>query len=292
MKIVIFGKEFKEVFNDAIYKIFEKLNKKKVYIQIYKPFYEFISSNLFFEPKVDKIFAKFEEIEKDTSIVLSIGGDGTFLESVSFMKESEIPFIGINSGRLGFLASISKEDIDILLEKLLNFEYSLCSRSLLEIEIENNSIEKNFALNELTVYKKDNSSMINIEVKINGHYLNTYWADGLIISTPTGSTAYSLSAGGPIIMPEAHNFVITPIAPHTLTVRPLIVADTDEIDILVKGRGEQFIAAVDSNIFFIDYQTKIKIKKAKFEINTIKFDETEFFSILRKKLMWGLDLRN
>lgn len=292
MKIVVFGKEFKETFNDAIYKIFEKLNKKKVYIQIYKPFYDFINQNLFFEPKVDKVFSYFEEIENETSIVLSIGGDGTFLETVSFMKESKIPFIGINSGRLGFLASISKEEIDTLLEKLLNSDYSICRRSLLEIEIENKLIQKSFALNELTVYKKDNSSMINIEVKINGHYLNTYWADGLIISTPTGSTAYSLSAGGPIIMPEAHNFVITPIAPHTLTVRPIIVADTDEIDILVKGRGEQFIAAVDSNVYFIDYQTKIKIKKAKFEINTIKFDETEFFIILRKKLMWGLDLRN
>lgn len=292
MKIIIFGKEFKETFNEAIYRIFEKLNKRNVYIQIYRPFYDFISQNLFFEPKVDKIFFNVDEIEKDSAIVLSIGGDGTFLECVSFMQGTKIPFIGINSGRLGFLASISKEDIEILLEKLIKSQYSLCSRSLLEIEFENSQIKKSYALNELTVYKKDNSSMINIEVKINGNYLNTYWADGLIISTPTGSTAYSLSAGGPIIMPEARNFVITPIAPHTLTVRPLIVADTDEIDILVKGRGEQFSAAIDSNIFFIDYQTNIKIKKAKFEISTIKFDENEFFSILRKKLMWGLDLRN
>jgi len=292
MKIVIFGKDFKDTFNDAIYRIFEKLNKKKVYIQIYKPFYDFIKENLFFEPKIDKTFSNYEEIDKDSSIVISIGGDGTFLECVSFMWELNKPFVGINSGRLGFLASISKEEIDNLIEKLLNYQFKLCSRSLLEVEIENHYTQKNFALNELTVYKKDNSSMINIEVKINGNYLNTYWADGLIISTPTGSTAYSLSAGGPIIMPEAHNFVITPIAPHTLTVRPLIVADTDEIDILVNGRGEKFIAAVDSNTLFLDYQTKLKIKKANFEINTIKFNETEFFSILRKKLMWGLDLRN
>ncbi len=295
MKIAIYGKKFNESFHDAIYKIFENLNKKNVFIQVYKKFYEFISNKLYFNPKVQKLFENDSNIDPNTDLIISIGGDGTFLECTSLIKKKKLPIIGINSGRLGFLASISKKEIDAAIENIFSKKYSIEERTMIEIKINNNNNKFEnypYALNEFTIQKKDNASMINIEVNLNGKYLNTYWADGLIVSTPTGSSAYSLSAGGPIILPGSRNFVITPIAPHTLTVRPIVVPDSVELAIKVKGRGKKCLAALDSRTAFIEFNTEINIKKADFKTNMIKFDNADYFSVLRKKLMWGLDIRN
>ena len=295
MKVAIYGRSFQEEFHDAIYKIFEKLNKAKIEIFVFKPFYEFISENLFFSPRLTKVFSSSDELDADTEVILSIGGDGTFLECAALLRRRKIPIVGINSGRLGFLASISKNQIEIALNEIIEKKYSVEKRSLLQAKINNEEFfidDFNFALNEFTVLKKDNSSMIKIEVFINQAYLNTYWADGLIISTPTGSTAYSLSSGGPIILPGSQNFVITPIAPHTLTVRPIVVPDGIEIKIKVQGRGKQFLIALDSRSVFVDYNTEIIVSKADFCVNMVKLDDFDFFKTLRKKLMWGLDIRN
>lgn len=295
MIVGIFGKNFQEDFSDVIYKIFEKLNKNKIEIYVYKPFYEFISNNLFYNPIASGFFTEDQGLDLNYDIFFSIGGDGTFLECAALLKEKDVPIIGINSGRLGFLASISKDEISIAIDNILAGKFSLERRSLLEIDI--NSETKffkdfPFAINELTILKQDTSSMINIEVTVDEHFLNTYWADGLIISTPTGSTAYSLSAGGPIILPGSHNFVITPLAPHTLTVRPIVVPDNVTIKIKVQGRGEKFLAAIDSRNAFVDYNTTIYIKKAEFCINMVTLQNYDYFATLRKKLMWGVDIRN
>lgn len=292
MNVILFGKEFKDHFFETIYKIFEKFNKNSVNVFIYKKLNDFIEQNLFFTPVSKKIFENINELPQNIDFIISIGGDGTFLHSVELFKNLEKPFVGINTGKLGFLATISKENVEFYLDKLIKGNYTICERTALEITIENLNLISNLALNELTVYKKDNSSMITIETLINDHYLTTYWSDGLIVSTPTGSTAYSLSAGGPIIMPTAHNFVITPLAPHTLTVRPLVVSDNDIIKIKVYGRSDKFIASIDSNIYFVDCGSEILVKKSNRVIKTIKFEPDEFFTILRKKLMWGIDVRN
>jgi len=295
MKVAIFGKNFHENFHDAIYKLFEKLNKNKSEIIVYKPFYKFISANLFFNPRVYKLFEVENEIDDDTDLIISIGGDGTFLECASLMKTRQTPIVGINSGRLGFLASISKNEVESALTCIFKKKYTIDERTVLDVNIDSKEdFFKNYsyALNELTIQKKDNTSMINVEVYLNGDYLNTYWADGLIVSTPTGSSAYSLSAGGPIILPGSSNFVITPIAPHTLTVRPIVVPDNVKLEIIVHGRSEKFLAALDSRTAFVDNNTKITVKKADFSVNMIEFQNSDYFSILRKKLMWGLDIRN
>ena len=295
MKIAIYGKSFQDSFHDAIYRIFEKLNKSKIEIFVYEPFYNFISENLFFNPRLTKVFNSSEELHDDIEIIFSIGGDGTFLECAALLKRKKTPIVGINSGRLGFLASISKNHIDVALKQIIDRKYSIEKRTLLQAKVNNKELfidDSDFALNELTVLKKDNSSMIKIEVFLDNSYLNTYWADGLIISTPTGSTAYSLSSGGPIILPGAQNFVITPIAPHTLTVRPIVVPNKIEIKIKVHGRGKQFLIALDSRSVFVEYNTEIIVTKADFYVNMVKFDDFDFFKTLRKKLMWGLDIRN
>lgn len=295
MKIAIYGINFQESFHDAIYRIFEKLNKFNVAIFVYEPFYEFITENLFFNPRFTKVFNKVEDLDDDMKMIFSIGGDGTFLECAALLKKRNLPIVGINSGRLGFLASISKKGIDKALNNIFENNYSIEKRTLIQAKINNETFfvdNFNFALNELTVLKNNNSSMININVSIDDCYLNTYWADGLIISTPTGSTAYSLSSGGPIMLPSSQNFVITPIAPHTLTVRPIIVPDNVSLKIQVQGRGEQFIVALDSRSAFIDYETEIIVSKADFWVNMVRFEDSDFFKTLRKKLMWGLDIRN
>jgi len=293
MQIAIYGINFVESFNDAVYKIFEKLNKNKIKIFIYKPFYDFIEENLFFTPKIDGFFSNNSELSDKTDIIFSIGGDGTFLKCVSLMQQKSIPILGINSGRLGFLAYISKEKISSVIDKIIEGQYAEEERTLIKIE-GTTEIFKNFGygLNELTVQKKDSSSMISIDVFINNKFLNTYWADGLIIATPTGSTAYSLSVGGPIIAPVSENFVITPIAPHNLTVRPIVLPDSSIITIKVHSRSENYLAALDFRSEILSSDCQITIKKADFKIRMIKPQNINFYTTLRNKLLWGLDKRN
>ena len=293
MKVAIYGKNFDDTFNTSIISLFEILESKKVEIIIFKDFYNFIKSKIEIDlPKVS-FFSNTKDIKRNFDILLSIGGDGTFLESTIFIKDSKIPIAGINSGRLGFLANISKKEMKSAMRKILKKSYSFEERELIQLETENNLFgDYNFALNELTVQKKDSSSMITVHVYSKGQFLNTYWVDGLIIATPTGSTAYSLSAGGPIVVPSSQNFIITPLAPHNLTVRPLVVPNNQELTLKVEGRDKNFLISLDHRYEIFTSSIELKIKKAKFKIRMLKHDERTFFSTLREKLMWGIDKRN
>lgn len=209
------------------------------------------------------------------------------------IRNFNIPVVGVNSGRLGFLADISAEQIKDALTAIFNQKYSVIERSMLQVEFEgHNNLDFNFALNEMTVLKTDTSSMLNVSVYVNKELLNNYWADGLIIATPTGSTAYSLSVGGPILTPDSENFVITPLAPHNLTVRPIVVPDNSEITLKVEGRGTHFLTSLDFRSEAVELSTIIKVKKADFKLKTLQLPEQPFFNTLRNKLMWGIDRRN
>ena len=231
--------------------------------------------------------------QENTDVALSIGGDGTFLKSVLFVRDSGIPILGVNMGRLGFLANINKEKIKEAFQKIKQKEYTFNERSLLQIDTDENLFgDENFALNELTLHKKDSASMISIDVDVNNEYLNTYWADGLIISTPTGSTAYSLSCGGPIITPGSLVHIITPIAPHNLNVRPVIIPDHFSIRVSAKGRDNTYLLTLDSRAEFIHHDCILHIRKADFTVKIIEFLDYTFLDTIRDKLLWGLDRRN
>lgn len=224
---------------------------------------------------------------------LSIGGDGTLLESVTQVAHSEKPILGINIGRLGFLATISKEETEHALQKLFTKEYSVEKRAMLRLESNKKLFGNlNFALNDFTVVKKDSSSMITMHTYIDGEFLNSYWADGLIIATPTGSTGYSLSCGGPLVFPRSGNFVITPVSPHNLAVRPIVVSDKSEIALEIEGRSKKFLVSLDSRTATVDASVKLKIKKESFSANLIQLEGQHYFKTLRQKLNWGLDIRN
>lgn len=230
---------------------------------------------------------------EDIKLVISIGGDGTLLETVSHIGGYQIPILGINTGRLGFLATISREETENALTEVLQGKYSLDKRSVLRLESSNDIFGKlNFALNDFTIVKKDTSSMITIHTYINGEFLNSYWADGIIVATPTGSTGYSLSCGGPLIFPRSGTFVITPVSPHNLTVRPIILADGSEISFRIEGRSKKFLVSLDSRIATVDSTVELRVKKGDFTVNLIKLEEQHYFKTLRQKLNWGLDVRN
>jgi NAD+ kinase len=226
---------------------------------------------------------------------ISIGGDGTILRAATFVRKSNIPILGINAGRLGFLASIQKENIDAFLKMVIEKKYTISPRTLLSLSCSpsNSDIQNiNFAMNEITVSRKDTTSMITIETYLNDEYLNSYWADGLIISTPTGSTGYSMSCGGPILTPNVKSLVITPIAPHNLNARPLVIPDETEIRLKVSGREENYLVSLDSRIASIQKESILVIKKTSFKINMVEIPEETFLKTLRNKLLWGEDKRN
>lgn len=293
MKIAIYGKKFNPDFDKSIIGLFDILEKTKTKVSIYEPFFHFINERISLKKKGLSFFSDQNEFKGNSDIFLSIGGDGTFLESVTFVKDKGIPIAGINSGRLGFLANISKNEMEMALEKILNKSYSFEERELIQLETPDNLFKSdNFALNEITVQKTDSSSMITIHVYLDGQFLNTYWADGIIIATPTGSTAYSLSAGGPIVAPNAQNYIITPLAPHNLTIRPIIVPNHHELTLKIEGRDQNYLVSLDHRHKVFSTSVELKIKKSDFKIKILKHDDRTFYSTLREKLMWGLDKRN
>lgn len=224
---------------------------------------------------------------------LSIGGDGTLLQTITHIGAAEIPVMGINTGRLGFLATISKEETEAALEKIMKQDFKLDQRALLQLKSNKKIFGKlNFALNDFTLMKKGSSSMITVHTFIDGEFLNSYWADGIIIATPTGSTGYSLSCGGPLVFPRSGNFVITPVSPHNLTVRPIVVADSSEIALQAEGRSNKFLATLDSRFTEIDRNTRLTITRAPFRANLVQLEGQHYFKTLRQKLNWGLDIRN
>ncbi|MBW3467874.1 NAD kinase [Arthrospiribacter ruber] len=243
------------------------------------------------------IKAQLKEIGKDEfsqmDFIFSVGGDGTLLDTVTFIGNSEVPVLGINTGRLGFLATVAKENIEGAISDLFDGQYTIESRAVLEMHASRQVFNgANFALNEFTIHKRDTSSMITVHTYIDGQYLNSYWADGLIVSTPTGSTGYSLSCGGPLITPGARNFVITPVSPHNLNVRPIVVSDESEISFRIEGRSEKFLISLDSRSTAIDASVELKVRKAPFSAKLVKFSKYNYFDTLRQKLNWGFDMRN
>ena len=293
MRIAIYGKQFKPDFDKSIIRLFEILEEAKTEVSIYKPFFQFINERVSIKKKGLSFFSTLEDFSGEYDILLSIGGDGTFLESATFVKDKGIPIAGINSGRLGFLANISKSEMESALKNILNKSYSFEERELIELKSSDEQFgEENFAINEITVQKTDSSSMITVHVYIDGQFLNTYWADGLIISTPTGSTAYSLSAGGPIVAPNAKNYIITPLAPHNLTIRPIVIPNHHTLTLDIEGRDQNYLVSLDRRHKVFSTSVEIKIKKSKFKIKMLKHDDRTFYSTLREKLMWGLDKRN
>jgi NAD+ kinase len=292
MKITIYGKTFNPGFRPFIKELFKKLHENSVEIIVYKPFLEFIRDNAGFDPMQEGIFRDHDDIRDDTDFMISIGGDGTFLETIPFIRNHNVPIIGLNSGRLGFLANISKEEISSALQAIFENDYKIEQRTLIKLDSSKNIFgDLNFALNEITIQKKE-SSMITIDAFLNDDFLNTYWTDGLIISTPTGSTAYSLSVGGPIVLPDSNNFIIAPIASHNLTVRPLVVPDDDIITLKVRKSREKFFITADNRTSLIDSSVKLKLYKADFKLKMLKLPNNNFYSTIRNKLMWGVDKRN
>ena len=292
MKIAIYGRPTKDNLSEHIQVLFNKLNESKVEVLIYEPFYRFISQGLTLTDSY-KTFQSHTALKKGVNFVLSIGGDGTFLETLMYVRDSGIPILGINTGRLGFLANVAKTEINSAIDALLGNRYTIETRALLNLTTTNNLFgDLNYALNELTIMKKDSLAMVTVNAYINGEYLNSYFADGLIIATPTGSTAYSLSCGGPLVMPGSENFLITPIAPHNLNVRPLIISDNNVITLKISGRSNQYLVTMDSRSEVVDNSVELTLKKADFYTNLVKLENQSFFNTIRNKLLWGLDKRN
>ncbi|MDG1291658.1 MAG: NAD kinase [Flavobacteriaceae bacterium] len=254
-----------------------------------------LSTHLPEKAKAYDAFDAHATIDTKNDYLFSIGGDGTLLRSITFVKDTEIPILGINTGRLGFLTSLQKESLNEALDKFFSEKYKLVKRALLAVELSSPSVEIEkfgYALNEISINRKNTTAMLSIATQIDKEYLTTYWADGLIISTPTGSTGYSLSSGGPILTPETEGIVLNPIAPHNLNIRPLVVPDKAEIEISVDGRGEDHLLSLDSRIFTLENGTLISIKKAPFSVFTVELDGDNYFKTLRDKLFWGYDARN
>ena len=287
MKIAIYG-QFYKTDPKHVSKLISILEKKNISIFIEKNYLE----KLYDLPNSIKTFSN---LDNSFDLLISIGGDGTILKAITYVKNLNIPIVGLNTGRLGFLAKIQFDKLEEFIDTIVSGDYSISERSLIEVytSTENKDLKSlNFALNEISVGRKNTTSMIFIETKLDGKYLNSYWADGLIIATPTGSTGYSLSCGGPIIMPEAENLVITPIAPHNLNARPLVIADNTEISLKIDGRENEFSISLDSRITTLNKNTTVKVKKSSFTIKMIEFESESFLYTLREKLMWGKDRRN
>lgn len=245
-----------------------------------------------FSKNIESFSSKEDLLDKKVDLFFTFGGDGTLVTSLLFVQDSEIPIVGVNTGRLGFLASFTKEQVFLELDSLLKGKYKISKRSVIEIVSPKIPSFFPFALNDITISRKETTSMITVESYIDDEFLNVFWGDGVIISTPTGSTAYSLSCGGPIISPENENFVITPIAPHNLNVRPLIVNDHSEFRLMVDSRVSQFSLSLDSRLVHVDTETELIIRKAQFKILLIQPDNLSFYETIRQKLLWGKDKRN
>lgn len=238
-------------------------------------------------------FSSHKDFSSGIDLSISLGGDGTFIQNVKFVQDSGVPVMGINMGRLGFLANVGKENLEEAIDLVANKNFVHQKRSLIRVETERDLFgEDNLAMNEITLQKKDTSSMITVHASLEGKYLNSYWADGLIVATPSGSTAYSLSCGGPIITPGCQVHILTPIAPHNLNVRPMVVPDHMPIKLEIEGRSRTYLAALDGHSVSIKQGEEVIVKKADFMINVIKFEENNFLDTIRNKMHWGVDRRN
>ena len=293
-KIALYGQVYSQDSITHINTLLNVLKSKSVDVYIEEKFLDKISEldDLEFN-RFD--FDSFSTLDESFNLLISIGGDGTILRAVTYVSDLNIPIVGLNTGRLGFLATIKKSKIEQAIDDILEGNYNLSERRLLSISTQpedSNSIDLNIALNEIAVSRKNTTSMITVGTYLNDEYLTSYWADGLIIATPTGSTGYSLSCGGPVVMPNSNNFVITPIAPHNLNARPLVIPDSTEIKLKVSGREDDYLVSLDSRLATLSTDTTIIIKKANYNIKMIELQDESFLKTLRNKLLWGEDRRN
>ena len=292
MRIALFGKEFNSNQLDYMRILVEALETKGCKLLIWKPFHDFIKDKISFRQEV-ALFYDHKDLKGQADLLFSVGGDGTMLHSVQLVRDSGIPIAGINLGRMGFLSSIPPGEILAAVEDIMENRYRIVKRTLISLLSPHTLFRDfNFAFNELSINKKENSSLVVVHVWVNDQLLHSYWADGLIIATPTGSTAYSLSCGGPILTPDSNNFVITPIAPHNLSVRPVVIPDSSLIRIRVDSRDHQALVGLDSQSAVIIPENELVVGKAEFEINLVQRLNETFFSTIRAKLNWGSDIRN
>jgi len=294
MKVGIYGQYYSGEAISYIEILLNTLAKKGIDVVIENDFYNLIKINNFPEKKYET-FSSYNDLDDSLEVMLTVGGDGTFLRAVTYIRDLNIPVLGINIGRLGFLATVQKENIPEAINILLSKEYNIYERSLLTVT-SNKKIKElsdlNFALNEISVSRRNSTSMISVETYLDDEYLTSYWADGLIVSTPTGSTGYSLSCGGPVITPSTKSFVLTPIAPHNLNARPLVIPDETKIKMKIIAREKQALLSLDSRVATVENYSEICIEKAAFTLKTIQLKDQTFLKTLRGKLLWGEDKRN
>ena len=291
MRIALHGKDAHEKSSRLIEHLLEQLKERKAEIWVSDKFEKLVKPAQLADVKY-KSFQLGDSL-RSVDCFFSLGGDGTMLESVTYVGKAEVPILGINTGRLGFLATISREDVDTALSAVFDGRYSVEKRTLLKLTSSSKIFEpRNFALNDITIMKKDTSSMITVHVKVDGEPLNSYWADGIIISTPTGSTGYSLSCGGPLVYPKSESFIITAVSPHNLGTRPIVISDKSEISIEIEGRSKKYLISLDSRFETVDESVKLKIKRERFLVKLVQLPGHHFFDTLRQKLNWGFDIRN
>ncbi|MBX2923947.1 MAG: NAD kinase [Chitinophagaceae bacterium] len=291
MKIAIYSRGGETVTKDDLLLLLKELEKHKITCFIYEHYFEQEKQHL--PPNEYETFLEADDLDESFECIISMGGDGTLLDTLTFIRNSKIPVLGINLGRLGFLATIGRDELQDAVTALVNRTYLIDKRSMIHLDSDTPLFgDTPYALNEFAIHKRDTSSMIKIHTYLNGEFLNTYWADGLIVSTPTGSTGYSLSCNGPVVFPESGSFVITPVAPHNLNVRPIIIPDNNIVSFEVEGRTDQFICTLDSRKEIVSKDIQLAIKKEAFPLNLIRLNENSFLQTLRNKLSWGLDKRN
>lgn len=289
MRIGIHGRDFQQKSSRFMERVLTILSRYKAEIHVSSKFQRHFKSRHNYKVKV------FEpgDVLKNLDFFISLGGDGTLLDSITYVGKYEVPVIGINTGRLGFLATVSREETEHALDNLFKGNYSIDERTMLRLVSDPKLFDgTRFALNDFTIMKKDTSSMITVHVSVDGELLNSYWADGVIVSTPTGSTGYSLSCGGPLVFPESESFIITPVSPHNLGARPIVVSDRSEITFRIEGRSKKYLVSLDSRFETVDESVKLKVRKERFKAHLIQLPGQHYFKTLRQKLNWGLDPRN
>jgi NAD+ kinase len=292
MKAAIYSRVFEDEQQKDVQLFFDELTVQKIEPVIFQPFFEQIK-NVVTLPADTKTFSLSEDLTEDIEFIISLGGDGTLLDTITLVREKKISIMGVNFGRLGFLASIGRNELQRAVKAIAQRTYVTDTRTLIHVDA-NIPLFGNvpYALNEFSIHKRDVASMIKIHTYLNGEFLNTYWADGLIVATPTGSTGYSLSCNGPVVFPDSGSFVITPVAPHNLNVRPIIVPDNNIISFEIESRADQIICALDSRREIVGKDVQLAVKKESFDISLVRLSENNFLQTLRNKLTWGLDKRN
>lgn len=292
MKAAIYSRIMEETQQRDVQLFFDELNRQKIKPVIFQSFFEQIENKIQL-PADTTTFSDSTELTEEIEFIISLGGDGTLLDTITLVRDRKISIMGINFGRLGFLASIGREELQVAVKAMANRTFITDKRTLIHLDA---SIplfgDTPYALNDFSIHKRDVANMIKIHTYLNGEFLNTYWADGLIVATPTGSTGYSLSCNGPVVFPDSGSFVITPVAPHNLNVRPIVVPDNNIISFEIESRSEQIICALDSRRELVDKEVQLAVKKEKFDVNIVRLSENNFLQTLRNKLTWGLDKRN